>query len=122
MTGKQLKDLIAKQGVQALAIAKKIGISPQALSSTFKAADVKSGTIERIAEAMGVKMSYFYPDTPTDSHKAVADSGGVAIAGNNNVTGDVATGDNAVLKERVAMLERLLDEKERTIKILMDRK
>ena len=41
--------------------------------------------------------------------------------GNNNVAGNVTMGDAAVLQERVTMLERLLEEKERTIKILMEK-
>ncbi len=39
---------------------------------------------------------------------------GVAIASNNNDVGDAA-----ILKERVTMLEKLLEEKERTIQILV---
>lgn len=115
MTGKDLKEKIAQQNISALAIAKKLGISPQALNSTFNAADVKSGTLERIAEVLGVKMSFFYP---MECSNAVATSNG-NIAGNNNVVGNVTIGDATVLQERVTMLEKLLEEKERTIKILM---
>lgn len=42
----------------------------------------------------------------------------VAVSAINNNSGSIATGD-AVLQERVAMLERLLEEKERLIKVLM---
>lgn len=119
MTGQELKKKIAQQNISALAIAKKMGISPQALNSTFNAADVKSGTLERIAEALGVGMSFFYP---ADTQSAVANGdGSVAVTGNNNVAGNVTMGDAAVLQERVTMLERLLEEKERLIKVLMER-
>lgn len=119
MTGKDLKEKIAQQNISALAIAKKLGISPQALNSTFNAADVKSGTLERIAEVLGVKMSFFYP---MDSSSAVASgNGSVAVTGNNNVAGNVTMGDTAILTERIAMLEKLLDEKERLIKVLMEK-
>lgn len=118
MTGKELKDKLAKQGIPASAIAEKIGISPQAINSTFNAADVKSGTLERIAEAIGVKMSFFYP---TDG-SGVSIAGNNNISGNNNAVGNVTMGDNsAVLQERVAMLEKLLEEKERLIKVLMEK-
>ena len=117
MTGKELKEKIAQQNISALAIAKKLGISPQALNSTFNAADVKSGTLERIAEVLGVKMSFFYP---MEGSNAVA-SGNGNVAGNNNVVGSVTIGDAAILQERVNLLEKLLEEKERTIKILMER-
>ena len=118
MTGKELKDKLAKQGIPASAIAEKIGISPQAINSTFNAADVKSGTLERIAEAIGVKMSFFYPTDGT----GVSIAGNNNISGNNNAVGNVTMGDNsAVLQERVAMLEKLLEEKERLIKVLMEK-
>lgn len=122
MTGKELKEKIAQQNISALAIAKKLGISPQALNSTFNAADVKSGTLERIAEVLGVKMSFFYP---MEGSNAVA-SGNGNVAGNNNVVGNVTIGDAVVLQEKVKYLEQqvkdkesLLDEKERLIKVLM---
>lgn len=122
MTGKDLKEKIAQQNISALAIAKKLGISPQALNSTFNAADVKSGTLERIAEVLGVKMSFFYP---MEGSNAVA-SGNGNVAGNNNVVGSVTFGDATVLQERVKFLEQqvkdkesLLEEKERLIKVLM---
>lgn len=117
MTGKDLKEKIAQQNISALAIAKKLGISPQALNSTFNAADVKSGTLERIAEVLGVKMSFFYP---MDGSNAVATGNG-NFAGNNNVVGSVTIGDAAVLQERITMLEKLLEEKERLIKVLMEK-
>ena len=117
MTGRDLKKKIIQQNISALTIAKKLGISPQALNSTFNAADVKSGTLERIAEVLGVKMSFFYP---MEERSTIA-SGNGNVAGNNNIVGSVTIGDASVLQERVAMLERLLEEKERTIKILLEK-
>lgn len=124
MTGQELKQKIAKLNVSAMAIAKKIGISPQALNSTFNAADVKSGTIERIADALGVKMSFFYPNDEGNNAVASGDSS-IAV---NNITGNIEAGDTSALQERVKLLEQLLaereriiEEKERTIKILMQR-
>ena len=49
--------------------------------------------------------------------------GNVAIGSHNSV-GNVTThagGDTAVLQERVKMLEKLLDEKEKLIKVLMEK-
>lgn len=53
----------------------------------------------------------------TQEINAVATGNG-NVAGNNNVVGSVTIGA-AILQERVTMLEKLLEEKERTIKILM---
>lgn len=120
MTGKELKEKIAIKNISSLAIAKQLGISPQALNSTFNASDVKSGTLERIAEVLGVKMSFFYPDDNDRQSAVVSGNGSVSVAGNNNVTSN--SGDNSVLKERIVMLERLIEEKERLINVLMDAK
>lgn len=119
MTGQELKEKVMMANVPFNEIADRLGITAQSLNSCFKGKDVRSNTIERIAEALGVKMSFFYP---MDSNSAVASgNGSVAVTGNNNVAGNVTMGDTAMLAERIAMLERLLEEKERTIKILMER-
>lgn len=97
MTGKELKDKLAKQGIPASAIAEKIGISPQAINSTFNAADVKSGTLERIANVLGVEMSIFYP---ADNQNAVSSGDGSVAAIQSTVT----QGDSNVLQERVHFL------------------
>ena len=59
--GTEVVDAYGKDPAEhiCMAIAKKLGISPQALNLTFNAADIKSGTVERIAEVLGVKMSFF---------------------------------------------------------------
>lgn len=123
MTGQQLKSKIVEVGKSQKDIAELLGVTAQSLSSILNAKDVRSGTIERIAEALGVNMSFFYP---ADSNNAIA-SGNSSVAVNTN-TGHInaSGGDTAALRERIAMLEQLLDErnklideKERTIKILM---
>lgn len=124
MTGQELKEKVLMANVPFNEIAERLGITAQSLNSCFKGKDVRSNTIERIAEALGVKMSFFYP---MEGSNAVA-SGNGNVAGNNNVVGSVTIGDATVLQERVKFLEQqvkdkesLLEEKERTIKILMQR-
>lgn len=117
MTGQELKTKVLMANVPFNEIAERLGITAQSLNSCFKGKDVRSNTIERIADALGVKMSFFYP---MDSTNAVATGNG-NVAGNNNVVGSVTIGDAAILQERVTMLEKLLEEKERTIKILMEK-
>ena len=114
MTGKELKEKLAKQAIPASAIAEKIGISPQAINSTFNASDVKSGTLERIANVLGVDMTFFYP---ADNQNAVA-SGDNSVAA---IQSTVTQCDSNVMQERINCLEKLLEEKERTIQILMGR-
>ena len=120
MTGKELKTKLSACGVSQSEIARPLDMSQQSFNQSLIVNDVKSGLLERIASAIGVDMSFLYP---MDSSSAVAaGKGSVAVTGNNNVAGNVTMGDNtAVLQERVTMLEKLLEEKERTIKILMEK-
>ena len=119
MTGKELKTKLSACGVSQSEIARRLDMSQQSFNQSLIVNDVKSGLLERIASAIGVDMSFFYP---MDSSSAVASgNGSVAVTGNNNVAGNVTMSDTAILTERIAMLERLLEEKERTIKILMEK-
>lgn len=101
-------------------IAERLGITAQSLNSCFKGKDVRSNTIERIAEVIGVNMAFFYP---MDNGNVVASGdGSVAVTGNNNVAGNVTMGDNAaVLSERVKSLEALVAEKSERIAELKER-
>lgn len=116
MTGQELKEKILVANVPLNEIAERLGITAQSLNSCFKGKDVRSNTIERIADALGVQMSFFYP---TDGGVSIVVNNN--ISGNNNAVGNVTIGDTAVLHERVSMLEKLLEEKERLIKVLMEK-
>lgn len=125
MTGQELKEILYEKKISQSQIAKQLGVSQQSFNQMLAAADIKSSLLERIAEALGENMSIFYPIRPSsvsisDHSNAVATSNG-NIAGNNNVVGNVTIGDAAILQERVTMLEKLLEEKERLIKILMEK-
>ena len=119
MTGKELKTKLSACGISQSEIARRLDMSQQSFNQSLIVNDVKSGLLERIASAIGVDMSFFYP---SDNQNAVASGNGIAVAGNNNVAGNVTMSDNtAVLQERVTMLEKLLEEKERLIKVLMEK-
>lgn len=120
MTGQELKEKLLMANVPFNEIAERLGITAQSLNSCFKGKDVRSNTIERIAEVIGVNMAFFYP---MDNGNVVASGdGSVAVTGNNNVAGNVTMGDNAaVLSERVKSLEALIVEKNERIGELKER-
>lgn len=60
MTGQCLKEKILLAKVPLSVIAERLGITAQSLNSCFKGKDVRSNTIERIAEVLDVDMSFFY--------------------------------------------------------------
>lgn len=118
MTGKQLKNKIAGTGHNIKEVAELIGLPRTNLSQSLSAQDVKTGLVEKISAALNVPISYFFDMTPTSGNAiASGDFSAASINGNASVEAD----SEAVLKERIKSLEQLLDEKERTIKILMER-
>ena len=62
MKGSELKKILLQEGYTLADIASRIGESPQNLSSMLGAADVKSGTLERIALAIKKSLYFFYAD------------------------------------------------------------
>ncbi len=113
MEGKVLKRKIAELNVTQLDLANKLEVTPQSLSSILHAKDVRSGTIERIAQVLNVPVSFFFGDGT--GHNAVA-SGNKSVAAINSSVSSSAD----VLEERVRSLEALVAEKERLIKVLME--
>ncbi len=102
------------------AAAKEFGSTYQSMYNLLykEGTTCKVDLLERIAAYFHVPVSHFFDDNQEIS-AIVSGNGSVAVAGNNNVTSN--SGDTAVLQERVKMLEKLLDEKERLIKVLMEK-
>lgn len=115
MTGKELKQKIDALGITQRSLAGQMGVTPQTVSAILTAKDIRTSSLERIAQVTNMPMSYFYGET--DNAKAVA-SGDNSVAA---IQSTVTQGDSKILQERVMLLEKLLTEKERTIQILMNK-
>ncbi len=63
MTGEELRRVLAKSGIQLKDLAQMVGMSQQNFSNTLRVADVKSGFLERLCDALSVDLGYFYQDT-----------------------------------------------------------
>lgn len=98
MNGEQLKQIIERSGLKTKDFAERLGISAQQLNNMFGNADVKSGTLERVAEIMGVSVATLYGDV----HAPVA----IGNTGNNSVNGVGVPYD--ALKKRDEQIDRLL--------------
>lgn len=78
MDGRKLKEKVLSANVPLTTIAERMSVSPQALNSYFNGKDVRSGSIERIAEVLGVPVSFFYDDekdarqAPAGNHPSVS--------------------------------------------------
>ena len=96
MTGDRIKFLLDELGITQKALSEMLGVTPQSVSAIIAASDVRSGTLEKIANVLGVPMSRFYPnDTTTITNDSielhVRNNSGV-VSGTNN--GSISTGQD----------------------------
>ena len=73
MKGKDIKDVLANNGIAQTEIAKILGITPNNLNNMLAKDDIRTGLLESIASAANIPISVFYGD----SYK---------VTGNNNAT------------------------------------
>lgn len=100
MTGDRIKFLLDELGITQKALSEMLGVTPQSVSAIIAASDVRSGTLEKIANVLGVPMSRFYPnDTTTITNESselhVRNNSGV-VSGTNN--GTISTGQQDTQK------------------------
>ena len=96
-------------------IAERCGISRTTLDNVLSGADVKISTVEKLASVLGGSVGSFFDEQPTSTANASGDRSVAAI------NSEISVGENLADSERVAYLERILEEKERTIQILMSK-
>lgn len=97
MTGDRIKFLLDELGVTQKALSEMLGVTPQSVSAIIAASDVRSGTLEKIANVLGVPMSRFYPNdaatiTNESSELHVRNNSDV-VSGTNN--GSISAGQDA---------------------------
>lgn len=85
MTGRTLQEKVKVCGKKQTEIAEALGVSPQGLSSIFRAESVKTDTIETIARISGKPISWFFDQDPTTYITASAD--GAIVTGDSNLVG-----------------------------------
>lgn len=87
MKGEKIKEILREKGISQNQIARMIGESSQNFSAALAKDDVRTGLVEKIAEATGLPLSVFYGDGDV----AIANGDhSMALAGHNNV--DMQTG------------------------------
>ena len=63
MNGPELRQILTKRNISVNELAEKLNMSQPNLSNQFRVQDVKSGVLERIRDALAVKMDFFYEGT-----------------------------------------------------------
>ena len=91
-----------------------VNIAVLTLDNTLKGSELGCMKFERIADFFNVSMDYFYDREKTKSHNI-----GHNVTGNHNtIQGGISINE---YEKEIAYLKELLQEKERTIQILMNK-
>ena len=112
MDGEILRRKIKDTGIPIAEVARLIGQSRPNLSQALSVKDVKTGLIEKLASALGLPLSYFYSEGTSEPH-AIAHGNRAIAAVNSTISPEQS--EKAVLEEKVRGMQKLLDEKDRTI-------
>lgn len=111
----RILELIESNKLTKKGFCDKVDISEQTLSNVLKGSDIGSKKLERIAIFFGVSMDYFFENEISSTHPSV----GHSINGNGNkVSGNIKLNE---CQREIEHLKELLNEKERTIQILLDK-
>ena len=108
-------------GVSKSEMARRSGIANQNINRVLERTSIDTDKLIAISE--GLNFNFFDCFQSNENSTATADNGGVAIAGNGTAHhfSTSTSSELAVLRERVKSLEALLAEKERLIKVLMNK-
>lgn len=75
MTGNDVYEKLKELRVRPSDLAKSMGTIPQNIASIFNSPDVKSGTLEAIADALGRDMTLWYPVTEQNTYNNTGNAG-----------------------------------------------
>lgn len=100
-------------------VANEIGMSEQNLHRCIRNNKIQASDLEKIAEVLSVNIDIFFDKKMSINSIAIA-NGDSAVSANGNV--HIANSDSKRMEEKIKYLEQILKEKERLIKILMERK
>ena len=75
MTGAELKERLSTTHITLSEIARRMGIKPQDLNALFNVKDTKTGTIERLSQALDLPIAFFYGDSYSITGNNIVNSG-----------------------------------------------
>jgi len=105
MKGEEVKNILANYNYSQSEIARRMNVSGQCLFKALQSNDIKSGTLEQIAKALGKDMGMFY-----EIHAQNVNQG--------NVAGNFSQG--ADMSKALELMQAQLEAKDQLINKLID--
>ena len=110
--GHELFNIIEQKRLVKKEIAEHVGITPVYFSAIMRKESIDAELLEKICKAIGVSPAYFFDDY-VENKSVIGDANNMAIMDAASV---------CISQGEVDLLKSMLEEKERTIKILMQSK
>lgn len=119
MEGKKLKEFFVREGISLTEVAKRMGVSQQNLSSLLSSDNIKTGTLEKVAETFGKSPAFFY--TGDNSGTAVVGTANQStVIGKQDTLGVRAVEKQAeVLGKQAEIIDKQLEVKDKQIETLL---
>lgn len=107
--GNEIKKIIESNHLVKQDVAEQLGVTPTYLARMFNQSDMKCSSLDRVCKVIGLSAAHIFEQ---ESLVNVQNVSANSIIGNAKAELNVTPGEVATLRE-------LLDEKERTIRILL---
>ena len=110
MSGLELKEFLKSKNIKIVELCECLGISMQLANSLFKAQDVKSGTLEKIAQVYGKDIRWFYgldKEQPVENKTSASDNS-IAVTGDGNSITAISERFIGLLEEKDRQIASLL--------------
>ena len=115
--GQELYYIIEKKQLVKRRLAKKLGIDPSRFSALMHNESMDAALLEKICKELEISPGYFFDDWPSDKY-TIGDITNQTVIGDANIN----IGDNIKhLEIALEAKDRLIEEKERTIKLLCEK-
>lgn len=107
--GNEIKKIIESNHLVKQDVAEQLGVTPTYLARMFNQSDMKCSSLDKVCKVIGLSAAHIFEQ---ESQVNVQNVSANSIIGNAKAELNVTPGEVATLRE-------LLDEKERTIRILL---
>lgn len=103
MKGETVKEILKRNGIALKDVALAMGKSPQNLNSMLQANDIKTGVLERIAEAINESLYFFF-----ENGQSITGNNNTSVQGNGNHINNETAEFLSLLKKKDEQIDRLL--------------
>lgn len=115
MKGIDLKNRLLSAGYTVTGIANKVGVIPQNINGWFTSNDVRTGTVEKLAEVLGLPISFFYGEDVSPVTSNVSGNHNTTATGNNNTVSSTDDRLLALLLNKDEQLNKAMDQTTRAL-------